>query len=197
MIRNSNTWKRLERLQPFTMMVKDLTPQSKEKVKDTTRYSLRKDPSQDEREVLRRCTIATLAEQYVAQEALGWVLGGEEDYDNPYSFAYDVVSREGVRIEVKTHQSKAKWISVHTGAEGDYPNGYGINLGPFLDHRLADMMVMLDTKEINGGIYQFTPKFLAGVKAFHPDSGFVQKSQGEGWYLRSCSDGYPYYRFTR
>lgn len=196
MIQKSKTWEHLKKMPSFLYTKEDLTPESLQKIVDTTRYSLRKDPGQDREQVMQRCMVATMAEQAIAKWTSGFLCGGDEDYDNPYSFAFDVVSKEGVRIEVKTHQSGSKWISVHTGHQGDYPHGYGINLGPFMQHKLADLMIMLDVKETLKG-YRFKPKFLAGPGAFVPESGLVQKSQGDGWYLRSCSEEkFPYHRFT-
>lgn len=196
MIQNSKTWSQLTALRMVYLPYSWLDKAGLDKARDTTKYSLRKDDSQNAEEVATRCLIATMAEKYIADVTGGFMLGGEEDYSNPYSFAFDVVSGEGVRIEVKTHQSDSKWISVHTGQDGYYPNGYGINLGPFMDHRVADVLVMFDVKATYGGI-ELLPKFIAGPSAFDPESGFVQKSRGDGWYLRSCSKEYPYHRFTR
>lgn len=198
MIQNSETWKWLAKnAYPLTLSQGNLSYDARRKVTDTARYSLDKDPSQNEQDVVLRCMLATLAEQTIEGWTDGRMLGGRENYDNPFSFAFDVISNEGVRIEVKTHQSNSKWISVTTGYEGDYPHGYGINLGPFMQHGIADMMFMFDVTEQSKGVYLFTPKFMAGPKAFAPASGLVQKSQGDGWYLRSCSqEEYPYHRFT-
>lgn len=199
MIQKSRTWEGLKALQSFYMTKNMLSDDAFDKVLDTARYSLRKDESQDKTEVLQRCMIAMMAEQYIAEWTDGWVSGGNEDHDNPYSFAFDVMSEEGVRIEVKTHQSDSKWIGVTTGYNGPYPHGYGINLGPFLDHRIADLIIILDVVEEVPGRFLFTPKMMAGPQAFRTDTGLVKKSNYEngGYYLLTCNpENYPFHQFT-
>ena len=66
MIRNSQTFKLLQNLKPFVLTKEHLTKQGAFKVKDTIKYSLRKDPTQDKSEVARRNLIAILAEQYLS-----------------------------------------------------------------------------------------------------------------------------------
>lgn len=200
MIRNSETYKRLQKLKPFVLTKEHLSTQGAFKVKDTIKYSLTKDPTQDRSEVAKRCLIAILAEQYVSEQVFGFMPSGDEDYQNAFSFAYDVVAKDGVRIEVKTHQAKSKWINVTTGNTGYYPTQtQGINLGPLLDHKLADLIIIFDAYEETPCRYLFTPKVLAGRLAFEPETGLVQKSKYEsgGFYLKTCDpEKYPYWQFT-
>ncbi|AHY25251.1 DenB-like DNA endonuclease IV [Pectobacterium bacteriophage PM2] len=200
MITSSDTWALLKSLKPLIMSHSDLNDVFKAKARSTTRYSLGLDESQDSRNAMRRNSIAMLAEQLVAEKVFGYAPTGNENTDNPYSFAFDIVAKDGVRIEVKTHQAKSKWISVNTGNRGAYPATYpGINLGPFLDHRLADVIIIFDTKEVAPGSFLFTPKIIAGPQAFRTDSGLVQKSQyNDGYYIRTCNpENWPFYQFTK
>lgn len=65
----------------FTLKTSDLTGEMKVKIKDTVLYSLSQDPSQDKKEVLTRCVIATYAEYMVADWLKGYVNSGLEDHD--------------------------------------------------------------------------------------------------------------------
>lgn len=202
MIRNSNTWALLQRLKPVSMYIKDMSEQVKEKAKDTADYSLEQDPTQNRNQVLNRCYIAMMAEQIVVEAVHGFLPCGSEDFDNPYSFAYDVVAKDGVRIEVKTHQSDSKWINVHTGMSGDYPSEVpGINLGPFLKHKLSDLIIIFDSKANGSGGILFTPKILAGLDAFSTSSPLVKKSQfNPGYYLsepRVGMEDFNFHQFTK
>ncbi|ARB05777.1 hypothetical protein fHeYen901_4 [Yersinia phage fHe-Yen9-01] len=183
------------------MSVKDLTPENRAKVVDTHKYSLSQDESQDSSEVLTRCIKAILAEQYIAKEVDGTVAGGNEDHNDPWSYAFDVVASgeySGLRIEVKTHQSNAKSISCHTGYSGDYQHGSGLNLGPFLNHKIADCMIILNCTEVRSGVYRFVPVILAASDAFNPKTGLVRKSNFSGWYIQPKipDTNINYYQFT-
>lgn len=200
MIQKTDTWGRLAALSTKRMVAQDLTKNSLYKVRDTTDYSMRQDPTQDKQQVLHRCKIAIMAEQLVADTVFGYLPSGNENHENPWSFAYDVVAKDGVRIEVKTHQAKSKWINVNTGPFGQYPGTQGINLGPFLDHRLADIIIIFDTKPDSTGAVLLTPKIMAGPQAFRTDAGLVQKSNYDngGYYLRTCNpENYPFHQFTK
>ncbi|BAQ23248.1 DNA endonuclease IV [Edwardsiella phage PEi26] len=202
MIRNSDTWALLQRLEPTKMTSKYMTPLAKEKARETSHYSLRQDPSQNEQDVLRRNLVAMMAEQIVMNAVHGFMPTGRENHENPWSFAYDVVGKDGVRIEVKTHQTDSKYITVNTGMSGDYPaTSWGINLGPFLGHKLADLIIIFDTKQDATGATLFTPKYLAGRDAFVKDSGLVIKSQyNDGWYLSSRPyhmEDFNFHQFTQ
>lgn len=202
MIRNSDTWALLQRLNPTIMSTRHMTNLAKEKAHDTARYSLEQDPNQNSQDVLRRCLVAMMAEQIVAKAVHGFMPTGRENHDNPWSFAYDVVAKDGVRIEVKTHQTKSKYITVNTGMSGDYPaKSPGINLGPFLRHKLADLIIIFDTKQDETGSVLFTPKFLAGRDAFTKESGLVIRSNfNDGYYLSSRPydmENYNFHQFTQ
>lgn len=202
MIRNSDTWALLQRLEPTKMTSKYMTKLAKEKAHETAHYSLRQDPTQNEQDVLRRNLVAMMAEQIVMNAVHGFMPTGRENHENPWSFAYDVVGKDGVRIEVKTHQANSKYITVNTGMSGDYPaTSWGINLGPFLGHKLADLIIIFDTKQDSTGATLFTPKYLAGRDAFEKDSGLVIKSQyNDGYYLSSRPydmEDYNFYQFTQ
>ncbi|ULA52512.1 endonuclease [Enterobacter phage vB-EclM_KMB19] len=174
---------RLKALKSFYRACSDLTPEDRVKIKSTDAYSLRQDPDQDKTDVINRCAIAQLAEKAVADWMDGYVAGGQENHDDPYTYAWDVLAHPrfcGLRVEVKTHQSDSKWISVTTGYSGDYPGGSGINLGPFLTHRVADCIIILDVVESGPSVYQFTLKFAGD----HEDlKSVVRKSNYQGWYL--------------
>ena len=184
MVKTNSGLMRLKDLSCFGYSFNDLSEEDKTKIKDTVRYSLRQDSGQDRNQVLRRCAIAQMAERYVADWMDGYVAGGSEDHDDPYTYAWDVLAHprySGLRIEVKTHQSDSRWISVTTGYSGDYPHGSGINLGPFLNHRVADCIIILDVAERAPGVFQFTQKFVGD----HEDlKDKVKKSNFQGWYLQ-------------
>ena len=167
----------------FTLKTSDLTGEMKVKIKDTVLYSLSQDPSQDKKEVLTRCVIATYAEYMVADWLNGYVNSGLEDHDDPYTYAWDVLAHPmycGLRVEVKTHQSDSKWISCTTGYSGDFPYGTGINLGPLLNHKVADCIIIFDTSVNEAGDVLFTPKFSGDREAI---TKLVRKSNYTGWYL--------------
>lgn len=185
LISNPGVQKLIE-LQPFKMGIKDLSQDSLDKAKDTAIYSLGLNPDQDKKQALLRCIVAQMAEQKVADHIQGWVNHGIEDVQDPITFAYDVlapVEYSGLRIEVKTHQSDAKWISVSTGANGKYAvqnqNDRGVNIGPFLDHQISDLIIFIDTKKINGK-YLFTPKLLCDRMGLME---CVKKSNFKGYYI--------------
>lgn len=199
MVSMSLTWKQLLNLKPTDLTVEDLSSENKIKASNTARNSLKLDESQNRRAVLKRCVIATLAEQMVALATAGRVMDSEFDKTNPFSYAFDVISEEGVRIEVKTHQSDSRWINVHTKGRYPYPHGSGIDLDGFLTYRLSDLIIILETDEVSPGVYRFTPRMMGDQTAFLPGSGLVQESKYEngGWYLRSCSEEeYHFKRFT-
>lgn len=177
----------LSQIESFIMSKADLTVESIEKIKDTVRYTMNRDPSQDSQQVIRRCMIAQMAEQYVAEYVKGHVAQMDAKYEDPYTWAWDVLAHpeySGLRIEVKTHQSNAKWIQVSTGSTGRYPvhgDGRGINIGPFLDHNVADVLIMFDVNEINEK-YEFTPVLLCDSIAL-TNTDLVKRSQYQGYYL--------------
>lgn len=195
MIQKTDTWELLSSLKPFMLQKSDLTKASQIKVKDTIKYSLRQNEHQDHREVAQRCLIAILAEQQIAAKVHGYLPSGRENFDNPFSWAYDVVAKDGVRIEVKTHQSSSKWINLVIDS---HQRASGINIAPFLKHKLADLIIILDTKQNAAGHYLFTPKMMAAPSAFHPNSGLIKESNyNDGYYLGTCDpEKYDYLEFT-
>lgn len=199
MVSMSLTWKQLLNLKPTDLTVEDLSRENKIKAISTARHSMALDASQEQRSTLKRCVIATLAEQMVAECTFGRVMDSEFDKANPFSYSFDVISEEGVRIEVKTHQSDSRWINVHTKGRYPYPHGSGIDLDGFLTYRLSDLIIILDVEEVGPGVYRFIPRMMGDQTAFLPGSGLVQESKYEngGWYLRSCSEEeYQFKRFT-
>lgn len=183
MVKTNSGLLRLKGLKTFTRAFSDLSTSDRIKAKNTAAYSLRQNPDQDKAAVVNRCAIAQLAEKAVAEWLDGYVAGGNEDHDDPYTYAWDVLAHPrfcGLRVEVKTHQSDSKWISITTGYSGDYPGGKGINLGPFLTHRVADCIIILDVVEVSPSVFQFTLKFAGD----HEDlKSVVKKSNYKGWYL--------------
>lgn len=188
-------FERLKTLKPWFSTSLDLTPETKQKVKDTSEYSLSQDPTQEVKTVVQRNIIAMLAEQKIAQFMDGMINSGDEDTDYPITFAYDVlcpIKYNGMRIEVKTTMSD-KWISVSTGDKGPYAGHTGINLGPFIEHKVADVMIIIKVKEVHGH-YKFEPFMLCQQGAFNKET--VKKSNFEGWYLdlKSSNPNVYYYQ---
>ncbi|WBF80115.1 endonuclease IV [Escherichia phage vB_Eco_F26] len=174
---------RLFQIPTFTLSNSNLTSEMKVKIADTARYSLKQNPNQDKAEVIERCRIAVYAEFFVADWLSGYVNKGQEDVDDPYTYAWDVLAHPkycGLRVEVKTHQTDSRWISVTTGCSGEYPYGSGINLGPILNHQVADCIIIFNTKEIHPGVIQYTPKFIGDREDLRK---VVRKSNYNGWYL--------------
>lgn len=175
---------RLKNLPTFILSNEFLTSEMKVKIADTARYSLKQDPGQIKEDVVRRCKVAVFAEYVVANWLDGYVNKGIEDVEDPYTYAWDVLAHPkycGIRVEVKTHQIDSKWISVTTGYSGDYPGGNGINIGPFLNHRVADCIIILDAKETSPDVFSYSIKFVGD----HEDlKKIVRKSNYNGWYLQ-------------
>lgn len=180
---------RLAEFEKFTMCQADLTNESVDKIKGTVRYTMGRDSDQDVKDVIRRCMIAQMAEQKVAEHVEGQVADLDAVYDDPYTWAYDVLSHvkySGVRIEVKTHQSQAKWIQVSTGQSGKYPAtgmSRGINIGPMLDFGVADLLIIFDVEE-NNGSFVFTPVLLCDKIAL-TNTELIKKSNFQGYYINT------------
>lgn len=170
----------LRELNSFTMDASQLTQQSINKINSTTEYSLRNRTGQNRSQVITRCTIATMAEQEVARHMNGYVMDSVIDFDDPFTYAFDVLSGVeyyGSRIEVKTHQSNARWISVNL----DERNVSGhMNLFHFLNYDVADYITIFDSKPIAHNVYNFKCVF-AGTKANL--RSVIRKSNYNGWYL--------------
>lgn len=176
---------RLSEIEENIMNKFSLTKESIEKIKSTAEYSLNQDPDQDPKEVVKRCMIAQMAEQYVAEHMEGWFSSGDEDVSEPLTYAFDVLAPmkyNGIRIEVKTHQSGSKWISVSTGASGKYPGKTGINVGPFLQHKVADVIIFFDVEDFGQGHYKLIPRLMADQIALEE---CITKSKYTGYYLNT------------
>lgn len=183
---NNPGWQRLLELTETSFSLDQLTPELKVKIKDTVLYSMRQSPDQDPKECIKKCAIAVYAEYYVAHHMAGYVNRGIEELDDPYTYAYDVLSHpkySGLRIEVKTHQTDSRWVSVTTGAYGIYPGGQGINLGPFLAFPVSDIIVILKSEETSPGVIRLTPWLLSDKESFSQGTDVVLKSKFDGWYL--------------
>lgn len=187
-MKNNIGYKRLKNIPTVIMTKKDLTEESLDKVKDTARYSLSLDPNQDKKEVIERCLIAQMAEQHVAHYMEGFINHGIENTDDPLSYAYDVLANikyTGLRIEVKTHQSESKWITVSTGHAEPYKGHAGINLRPFIECGVADLMIIFRTTKVSPGEYKLSPMMMCDRTALIPKSGVVKSSQFTGFYMQN------------
>lgn len=174
------------RLKPKIFTVKGLSSEDKVKVRDTIKYSLEQDPNQDSKDVAERCWIAVASERYVADHFDGYINHGNENLKDPHTYAYDVLCHprfSGLRIEVKTHQAASKWISCTTGRFGRYPGGTGVNLGPFVEFSVSDLIIIFKTEQVSPGAVRLIPHIAADRTAFALKSGLVVKSKFDGWIL--------------
>lgn len=187
-MKNNPGWQRLSQLPKTRMRSTDLTPESRQKVIDTVRYSLSQDPFQQKEVVVERCVIAQLAEQLVAQWMEGWCNHGSEDTSDPLSYAYDVLSNIkycGMRIEVKTHQSASNYISVNTGHVGPFKGTKGLHVRPFLDLGIADVMIVIETKpDITSGGWIMIPKVMLDPNALRHPRVTHESQYGDGYFLK-------------
>lgn len=175
---------RMTEMKPRFMKISDLTEESRKKVHDTFKYAIDANGESDRRAVMKRCVIAQLAEQYVAEWMEGTALHGDEDLEDPWTYAFDVLAGPkyyGMRIEVKTHQSDSSYITVNTGHDVPYPGSIGLNLRPFLNFSICDLIIFFDTNEVDGG-WMFEP-FLVSDRDSLKSEGVVKKSQYSGYYL--------------
>lgn len=170
----------LSQLSMFSMDHIELTAESRNKIDTTVLYSMNRDPNQNINHVTNRCIIATMAEQKVASHMLGYVMNGTVDFSDPLSYAYDVLSGieyHGARIEVKTHQSNARWISVNL----DERNTTGfMNLFHFLNYEAADYITIFNSLPLTTTSYNFKTAFV-GTRA--DIKKVIRKSNYNGWYL--------------
>lgn len=161
------------------MSYADLCPSSIDKIKSTINYSLQSNPKQNINHVRKRCTIATMAEQQVAYHMSGQVMDSSIDYNDPFSFAFDVLSSHiyhGARIEVKTHQSDARWINVNIDKKNE--SGF-MNLYPLLNYSVADYITVFRSSEIKSGTFSFTNMFTGTPHHLAP---LIKKSQYNQYY---------------
>lgn len=186
MLETNPGWKRLSELKPKVMSLGDMSEDSKEKIRSTTKYSLESNPNQTIPECFEKCMIAIMAEEYVKDHVDGIINHGQEDLEDPYTYAYDVIAHpkySGLRIEVKTHQSNSKWVVVNSGMDGDCPGTSGINLGPFLKFGVADVIIIFKTEKVSQNTFRLIPYILSDQYALSTKNGSIQKSKFDGYYL--------------
>ncbi len=181
-------WLRLTQLKETRLRSTDLTPESRQKVIDTVRYSLSQDPNQQKELVVERCVIAQLGEQLVAEWMEGWCNHGSEDTSDPLSYGYDVLSNIkycGLRIEVKTHQSSSAYISVNTGHVGPFNGSKGLHVRPFLELGVADVMIVMSTsKDTLTGGWIFKPKVVMDPVALNNPHVTQASRFDDGYFLK-------------
>lgn len=186
-MKGNKAWERLCSIPQTVMSSRDLTPESKTKVIDTTRYAMEHNNETDQTAVLTRCVIAQLAEQYVAQWMKGFCLHGEENTTDPWTYSFDVLAGPeyyGIRIEVKTQQSGAKYVSVHTGTTAPYQGNSGLNIRPFLECGIADLIIVFKTDKHPNGGWKFTPFITCDAEALR-NKQVVKKSNYSGHYINT------------
>ena len=170
----------LRSLTNFSMGMNELSPMSVAKVQSTVLYSMNNRTSQNADQVTRRCAIATMAEQKVAEHMNGFVMNCDIDFNDPFTYAFDVLSGidfYGARIEVKTHQSNSRWISVNL----DERNSTGhMNLFHFLNFDVSDYITIFNSSQYADNGYNFSCAFV-GTK--HELQRVIRKSNYNGWYL--------------
>ena len=186
MVETNPGWQRLTELKPRIMSLSDVSEEVKEKIKSTTKYSLESNPDQTIHQCFEKCMVAILAEEYVREHVNGFINHGQEDINDPYTYAYDVIAHpdySGLRIEVKTHQSSSKWVVVNSGIDGDCPGVTGINLGPFLKFGVADVIIIFKTEKVSQNTFRLIPYILSDQYALSTKNGSIQKSKFDGYYL--------------
>lgn len=170
----------LTKLQEFDASEDELTEQSNEKVSSTIKYSMQQYTMQKQEHVRTRCVVATLGEQKVAEHMEGVVMHNPINYDDPYSFGFDVLSSPtyyGARVEVKTTMSPNKWININT--EHKSVKGH-LNVFHFLEFPVADYITIFRVKEV-GMKFKFTREFTGNRHEF---KRILRRSRyTNNWYL--------------
>ena len=165
----------LSNIQSFNSSDIILNQTSIDKINSTVAYSLSKNPERDYNSALKRCTIAQTAEQKVAEILNGYNTNFDIDYNDPYSYSFDVLAGfefYNTRIEVKTHQSNSRWITVNIDRHNK--NNH-MNLYPFLEYNITDVIVIYKTDGV-----VFNTIFVGNVNDIKP---LIKKSNYSGWYL--------------
>ncbi|ADG60152.1 DenB-like DNA endonuclease IV [Acinetobacter phage Acj9] len=183
-MKNSKAFKRLCEIKPIRLGISDLSDESRKKVFDTIEYAMDANGESDKRTVAERCVIAMLAEQYVAQWLKGFVMHGEENLDDPWTYAFDVLGGpeyNGIRVEVKTHQASSKYVVINTGHTPPFVGTTGLNVRPFLELKIADVLLVFDTKA-DGDKWLFEPYFLCDRDSL-VSPGVTKKSKFNGHYI--------------
>ena len=169
------TISKLSSIKSFNSSDVILNQTSIDKINSTIQYSLSKNREQEYQYVLKKCTIAQTAEQKVAEILNGYNTNFDIDYDDPYTYSFDVLAGfefYNTRIEVKTHQSNSRWITVNIDRHNK--NNY-MNLYPFLEYGIADVIVIYKTDGV-----VFNTIFVGSVNDIKP---LIKKSNYSGWYL--------------
>lgn len=183
-MKHNKAFVHLSNIPKRVMNLSDLSDESKRKIIDTVNYAMDANGETDRTVVLLRCTLAQMAEQYVAEWMEGHVMHGEEDTSDPWTYAFDVLAGPkyyGMRIEVKTHQSDSQYISVHTGHTGPFKGTTGLNIRPFLEQPQADLIIVFNVKRVDGG-WELKPFVLTDRDSLLYES-VVVPSKFDGWYL--------------
>lgn len=183
-MKQNKAFKRLASIPSTIMTMADLTPESKAKIKDTVKYAMEANNESDLSSVVTRCMIAQLAEQYVAEWMEGEVMHGDEDLNDPWTYAFDVVSGPkyyGMRLEVKTHQSESNYITINTGHAEPFKGKSGLNLRPFIEHKCADLIIIFNTKTTSSGVL-IEPVLLSDRDSLIAP-GVIVKSKFDGYYI--------------
>lgn len=169
----------LQSLNNFTMSPLDLSEPSIKKVNSTIRYTMNTNPHQNIEHARLRCVIAQMAEQKTANHMNGDFMDCDVNFDDPFTYAFDVLSGieyYGTRIEVKTHQSNAKWIAVNIEKKNEWGM---INLHHFLSIDVADYIAIYDSKRADSSV-NFKTVFMGTREQLKP---LIRKSNFKGWYL--------------
>ena len=174
---------RLIELDEFTQPVSiiNMSPVCVDKIKSTLKYTMTKNPDQDLTIASKRILTATVAEFRVAEHMNGNIANYEVNYENPFTYGFDVLSSidfYGARIEVKTHQSSNKWISVNI--DHDNPDEKkGLNVVHFLDYNVSDLIVIYRTN-IKDKLVTFKNTFVGNQDQL---KSVIKKSRYNGWYI--------------
>lgn len=183
-MKNNKAFKHLASIPKVFLTISDLTDESRVKVQDTIKYAMIQNSESDAKVVAERCVPAMLAEQYVAHWMEGYVMHGDEDLENPWTYAFDVLSGPkyyGMRIEVKTHQSASKYVTVNTGHAEPFKGNTGINLRPFIGLPQADLIIIFNTEQVGNG-WIIKPYLLSDRDSLVAP-GIIVKSKFDGYYI--------------
>ncbi|QPB12343.1 hypothetical protein [Providencia phage PSTCR6] len=182
MVKTNKAFLHLCELKPFSM---EFNRRFLDKARSTIEYAKSMDPSRDVKDIIDVTIPAIMAEYYIAEYMDGTVNEGEENLEDPMTYGFDVLSGakyNGARIEVKCSFS-GKWINVCGGV---YGGTKGINLGTFLTHQIADLIIILSVSKKSKGAYKFTPRVISDHEAFIPEHNFVLKSKyNDSYYLNT------------
>lgn len=170
------------------MSIKDASEETKSKIIDTAKYALECDPTRDKQQLIRVTSASLLAEQFVAQHMEGSSYSGVEDIDDPWTYAFDVLSHikyQGLRIEVKCAFSK-RWVNIRST---NHPSNEGINLDAFLASNVADVIIIFLTQENEPGVFSYVPAFVMGREVFSQYPNIIKRGRDQkSWYL--CKNFY-------